>query len=231
MRKGLIIIVILVIALAANAVSQDQCITLKNGIIQYSSGHYLGGQLIKPGFDEYGYNYQAHLFNGYYANAYLGGEGFPPYEGDDATYLARVAAEGLPNVEAKWYWPYRQDVIQMKWNDAWIANTDCDGDGKLDRHFGYGSYIGSGAWETNHQSGTYSLDGKEYHWTYFVKIVAVPADAAKIDGVWYSASGKEIGYDIWGEFAVIEEIYNDPGTGAHGVMYKSPARAGFGNWQ
>lgn len=228
MKKGLIIVAILVVGLVIY--SSAQCITLKNGIIKYSAGHYLAGQLIKPGFDDYGYNYQAHLFNGFYANAYLGGDGLPPYEGDDTAYFARLTAEGLPDVAGKWYWPYRSDVIQMKWNDPWIANTDCDGDGKLDRHFGLDSYIGSEAWETNHQSGTYMMDGKEYHWTYFVKIIAVPADATKSGGIWYSATGKEIGYDIWGEFAVIEEIYNDAGAGSHGIMYKSPARAGFGNW-
>lgn len=65
----------------------------------------------------------------------------------------------------------------MKWNDAWISNKDCDLDFKLDRHYGYDSYIGSGAWLTNHQSGKAEVNGKLRKWTYFIKIVAAPSDA------------------------------------------------------
>jgi hypothetical protein len=119
----------------------------------------------------------------------------------------------------------------MKWNDAWLSNKDCDGDALLDRHYGYTSYIGSGAWLTNHQKGTY-LDskGKKQRWTYFTKIIAVPSDATPIGGIWYAADGSEIGPAIWGEFATIQEIYNDTGTGDHGVLYLSPFSAGFGRY-
>jgi len=119
----------------------------------------------------------------------------------------------------------------MKWNDAWLSNKDCDGDGLLDRYYGYPSYIGSGAWLTNHQKGTY-LDekGKKQRWTYFVKIVAAPADATSSGGTWFAADGTEIGPVIWGAFAVIQEVYNDTGTGQHGVLYLSPYSAGFGKF-
>ncbi len=203
------------------------CVTLQAGVLVYASSHYLAGQPITPGYDIFGYNYQAHMFSGSYANAYLGGYGFPPYEGDDAAYLAIN-----PTVVGVWCWPYRADNLIMKWNDAWISNKDCDGDGKLDRHFGFPSYIGSGAWTTNHQSGTYlGSDGEEYSWNYFCKIVAVPADAVKTNGVWYTPGGDEIGPDIWGEFAIIQEVYNDNGTGEHGLLYKSPVAPGFGLWK
>ena len=87
----------------------------------------------------------------------------------------------------------------MRWNDAWLSNMDCDGDGLLDRHSGFTSYIGSGAWLTNHQSGTdVDGNGKKCRWTYSVKIVAAPADATKVGEVWYAADGTEIGPDIWG---------------------------------
>lgn len=223
MKRFLLVLALLVFGLVSY--SAAQCTTLKDGVIYYSDTHFLKGQLIKPGFDEYGYNYQAHLFNGYYCNAYLGGADFPPYEGDEAAYLA-----ANPTVISFWAWQYK-DNVAMKWNDAWLANGDCDNDGILDRHYGYPSYIGSGAWETNHQSGSYAVDNKTYHWTYFVKIIAVPADAVKEAGVWYTMAGKEIGPEIWGEFAITEEIYNDSGAGLHGIQYKSPARAGLGNWK
>ena len=99
----------------------------------------------------------------------------------------------------------------MKWNDAWLSNKDCDGDGKLDRHYDYPSYIGSGAWETNHQWGSYEEDGETYNWNYFTKIVAAPADAYVDGGIWYTADGTEIGPVLWGEFATIQR------TGEHGV--------------
>jgi hypothetical protein len=167
---------------------KSNCSTIQDGTITDSNGI-----PIVTGYDKWGYNYQAHMFNGYFDN-YLRPEN-PVDSGDK---------------------------LIMKWNDAWLSNKDCDGDGKLDRHFGFNSYIGSGAWLTNHQSGTYMMDGKEYKWTYFVKIVAVPADAYNDKGVWYAADGTEIGPEIWGEFAIVQEIYNDSGTGDHGISYKSP---------
>lgn len=201
----------------------NDCTTIQDGILTYSSGHYLEGEPLIVGFDIFGYNYQAHQFKGSYVNVYLGGAGLPPYEGDDEAYLAEN-----PGAENHWAWPYRDVQLLMKWNDAWLSNKDCDGDGKLDRHYGYASYIGSGAWETNHQSGWYEENGKNYHWNYFTKIVAVPEDAWLDGGYWYTFDGIEIGPAIWGEFATIQSIYNDPGQGAHGVEYLSPASPGLG---
>ena len=98
-------------------------------------------------------------------------------------------------------------TVNMKWNDTWMRNKDCDGDGKLDRP---SPWAGSGAYETNHMSGSYpGIDGKKCHWTYFVKIVAVPEGAyyedTNLNGkpddeteFWYTADGTEIGLSIWG---------------------------------
>jgi len=110
----------------------------------------------------------------------------------------------------------------MKWNDAWISNKDCDGDELLDRYYGHDTYSGSGAWLTNHQSGEYvGGDGEICKWNYFVKIVAPPADAEKnVGDVWYTAEGVEIGPAIWGAFAVIQEVENDPCADLHGLQYK-----------
>jgi hypothetical protein len=205
----------------------DDCATIRHGEVFYSTGHYLAGEPIPRGFDPYGYNYQAHLFDGSYANAYLGGYGYPPYDGDDESYLA-----ANPTAQYVWCWPYRDTRLMMKWNDAWLSNTDCDGDGKLDRYYGFPSYIGSGAWLTNHMWGSYVDEetGKTCHWNYFVKIVAVPADASKVSGIWYTADGTEIGPDIWGAFAIIMEVENDGCAGLHGLQYLSPYSAGFGKY-
>ena len=159
------------------------------------------GSVITTGYDMWGYNYQAHQYIGYYGNYQR-----PPEPVD---------------------WGYR---LMMKWNDAWLSNKDCDGDGLLDRHYGYDSYIGSGAWLTNHQSGEDVIDGEICKWTYFVKIIAAPVDAYAEGGFWYTADGIEIGPVIWGAFAIIEEVENDPCAGLHGAQYISPYDTGFGEY-
>jgi hypothetical protein len=177
------------------AAKKSDCNTIQDGNIYASDG-----TLITVGYDQFGYNYQAHMFNGRYCDY-----------------------DRVPGGE------YCDVQLIMKWNDAWLSNKDCDGDGLLDRHYGYDSYIGSGAWLTNHQMGTYTgEDGKEHQWVYFVKIVAVPADASLEDGIWYTAEGTEIGPSIWGAFATIQSVYNDPYGGYHGVEYLSPTSPGFG---
>jgi hypothetical protein len=205
--------VLLALTLGAKS---DDCATIKDGVILYSATHYLGGQPLQIGYDIFGYNYQAHMFKGSYANVYLGRDGFPPYKGDDAAYLAEN-----PTAGSHWAWPYRNVNLIMKWNDAWLSNKDCDGDGKLDRHYGFDSYIGSGAWETNHMSG---VDGED-HWISFTKIAAAPADAVSVGGIWYNADGTEIGPVIWGSFATLMDV--ESGVGA---TFVSPAGPGFGKY-
>lgn len=177
-------------------VGGSTCTTIQSGTLLASDE-----SVIETGYDKWGYNYQALMFNGKYCDAYR---------------------------DAVWCQPYKEDNLLMKWNDAWLSNKDCDGDRLLDRHYGFSSYQGSSAWLTNHQSGTYPQGGKECKWTYFVKIVAAPADATLEGGVWKNSEGTEIGDAIWGEFAVIEEINNDPCEGYHGKSFVSPAGAGLG---
>ena len=194
----------------------DACTTIQSGELLYAAGHYLAGEPLTTGFDDFGYNYQAHMFNGSYYNSYAGGAGYSPYEGDDEAYLLEnLGAEG------HWAWPYRDINLSMKWNDAWLSNKDCDDTGLLDRHFGYISYIGSGAWLTNHMEGGVGQD----HWTSFTKIIAAPEDAYSEGGFWYAADGTEIGPVIWGSFAIIQEVES-----GSGVVYISPDHAGFGGW-
>lgn len=180
-------------------VKAETCTTIQSGNILSSDGN-----IIETGFDQWGYNYQARLFNGLYCDAYR---------------------------DAAWCQDYKEDSLSMKWNDAWLSNKDCDGDGELDRHYGFDSYIGSGAWLTNHQSGEYlDNDGELCKWNYFVKIVAVPSDATPINGVWYSADNVEIGPVIWGAFAIVQEVENDSCVGSHGLQYLSPLNSGLGSY-
>lgn len=199
---GLLSVVFLVgIALAAPGGKNSGCTTIPSGEILASNG-----DVITTGYDEYGYNYQAHMYIGLYGNYQR-----PPEPVDEGYKL------------------------MMKWNDAWLSNKDCDGDGLLDRHYGYPTYTDSGAWLTNHMMGTYlDEDEEECHWTYFVKIITPSSDAHKgvapdeDPGYWYSADGTEIGPVIWGSFAIIQEVENDPCAGLHGIQYNTPSPTGFG---
>lgn len=196
----LIVVLFVCISLFALPVAaKNQCTTIQSGELSASDG-----SIITTGFDEWGYNYQARLFNGYYCDAYR---------------------------DAAWCQDYKEDSLSMKWNDAWLSNKDCDGDLLLDRHYGFPTYKGSGAWLTNHMSGTYTGDeGQDCSWVYFVKIVAAPADAQLIGTMWYTADGEEIGPAIWGEFAIIQEVSNDACAGQHGAQYHSPVGPGLGKW-
>ena len=175
---------------------KDTCTTIQSGELLASDN-----TVIKTGYDSWGYNYQAHLFNGYYCDAYR---------------------------NASWCQEWKDVKLSMKWNDAWLSNKDCDGDGLLDRHHGFNSYIGSGAWLTNHQSGEYEMGGKTCTWNYFIKIVAAPADATNTGSVWYAVDGTEIGPAIWGAFATVQIVENDTCADIHGLQYKSPLTPGFG---
>ena len=198
MRKALVIILALGMAVAFTNFALAECTTIQDGTLYASDG-----SLIETGYDQWGYNYQAQMFNGGYCDAYR---------------------------DAAWCQPYVDVELMMKWNDGWLSNRDCDDDGLLDRHFGYPGYQGSGAWLTNHQSGKVEVNGKMRKWTYFVKIIAAPTSANVEDGVWYAADGTEIGPVIWGSFAIIQQVSNDPSNGEHGILYKSPAGPGFGQY-
>ena len=207
--------------------------TITEGEVMYSAGHWLEGDPIPTGFDEYGYNYQGHMFKGAYFNSYAGKDGFPAWTGDDEAYLVEN-----PTVVGHWAWPYRDVDLTMKWNDAWLSNVDRDDDGLLDRHWGYAGYPDSGAWLTNHQAGEYEDNGEIIKWNYFVKIVTpspINGDyetnpQVGNDGIWYTTGDEEIGLEIWGAFAIVQQVENDPGLESHGVLYLSDVSAGFGNY-
>jgi len=65
-------------------------------------------------------------------------------------------------------------------------------------------------------------------WTYSVKIIAVNSDDTLTDGNWYRPNAALVGPEIWGQFAIIQQISNDPSCGEHGVLYNSPNGPGLG---
>lgn len=223
-KKTLVIIIVLVsvllttsIALADKPVKYDaegnEVGWENTACTKIQSGELVGsdGVVLSTGYNEWGYNYQAHIYNGMYCDYH------PYYRPGGAGHDSCIAYYG--DVE-----------LLMKWNDAWLSNVDCDGDGSLDRHFGFDSYIGSGAWTTNHMWGSYEFEGQTCTWDYFVKIVAVPTDATLSTGIWYNGDGVEIGPEIWGEFAEIQVVENDHCAGINGLQYSSPDHPGLGGW-
>ena len=55
----------------------DGCTTIQSGELVASDG-----SVIESGYDKWGYNYQAHMFNGYYCDAYRNAEWCQPYKLD-----------------------------------------------------------------------------------------------------------------------------------------------------
>ena len=153
----------------------QSCATIGSGLLQDSSGN----PLVR-GYDAYGYNYQAHMFNGTYdsSDRVL-----------DGTYWG-------------WTGDWVDDHLMMKWSDDWLANVDCDGDAKLDR--GGSSGISKG-WLTNH------VVGEGY--TDFVKIV------------WVGPGG-----DLWGQYTILQEVYNEPGGGNYRFKLASPGLGQNDHW-
>lgn len=178
---------------------QKGCVNIQSGLIKDSAGNPLS-----LGYDQFGYNYQAHTFNGRYCDydRELGGE----------------------NCDVE---------LNIKWSEGWLSNNDCDGDGRLDKHYGFASYQGSGGWMTNHYSGGYDQEDKKCSWNYFSKIVAVPTDAYYQDGAWYTSAGIKIGPEIEaGEsVALVEQIVNDPCGDYVGKDILSPVGPGLGKFK
>lgn len=157
--------------MAPLASAKTECATIKSGTIVDSKGN-----PVEQGYDQYGYNYQAHLFNGFAGN---------------------YSRPAVPVTEG--------DKLVMKWSDSWLANVDCDGDHKLDRGLVDGVANGySMGWETNHYVGSYvDSNGDTQHYTDFVKIV------------WTGPNSP-----LWGQYTLVEEVYNDPAAGFNGLLSK-----------
>lgn len=188
----LVMVIFLAVLTANPTAAQTPCAKIKDGTITDSAGN-----LITLGFDQFGYNYQAHMFNGTY---------------DTSDRVADGLYAGSTD--------YASDSLIMKWSNDWLSNQDCFAPfGKLDR--GGDSTNLSKGWLTNQVEGDYiGSDGDSHHYTYFVKIVYDAGAACNATPVSPTC--------IWGTFTIIEEVYNDPFSGFHGVDHSRLARPGLG---
>lgn len=181
MKKYLVpSLVVLTLVLMTSTVSAAPggCTTISDGVLTDSLGN-----LLVMGYDQFGYNYQAHMFVGTYDSVDRKLDG--KYWGSTGDFV--------------------DDMLTMKWSEDWLSNKDCNGDGKLDR----GASGISQGWLTNHVIGDYDSDGdgsQDAHYSYFSKIV------------WVGPGGP-----LWGQYDVIQEVYNDPAGGYHGLQFKVEA--------
>lgn len=197
--------------------------------IFYPEGHYLEGWPRKATRDMFGYNYQRHQFVGLYANVSLGGDGLPPYWGNTDRYYDAVSMYGFfespeaaeEELSKEAFWNLRDIRLWMYWNDAWLSNQDrgddnmgTEPDGNLDRHYGYPSYIDSGAELIQYQVEPIKVlcKGriKTVYLFFYSKLVAASGTDVLVDGIWYTADGEEIGPVRYGQFARVEWYFYDP---------------------
>lgn len=189
MKKVIALTAILLVTLfATNTFANNpggDCTAIKDGTLVDANGN-----PISTGYDVYGYNYQAHMFNGFYDN---------------------YARPDVPFEEGDTW-------LQMKWSDEWLSKFDCDGDTKLDRGLGTETPGTSQGWLTNHEEGTYeNLGGEMCEYTYFVKIVYMPEACNADNKIWGSyCIIQENLNDPCGElgWSVAEKIVN-PGLGLY----------------
>jgi len=184
------------------------------------------------GFNEYGYNWNAHQFNGILLNAVLGdyidangvpASGMKPYTGNDEEYLNEY-----PFIEFLYggmLWEYRHVNLVMHWNEALISRE--------------GVYPGEGAdpipwrdtdgWITFHYSGT-AENGK---WSEFQKMVAARSTDTLINGIWYDNNGIQIGAQSdYDELILIQVIETgDVPAYMYYSEYHNPTSSGLGKYK
>ena len=127
----------------------------------------------------------------------------------------------------EYFWPFRNDMVNMSWNDLWLSNMDCNADGLLDDE---NNKIGSGAWELYQSNGVYKDEnGNDCNWRLKYKIISIPENSILLDGLWFDENGNEIGQNFYEKWAIIQKSILDPCGEIEDIPYKSPYRVGFGN--
>lgn len=175
--------------------STSNCATIQSGSIKDSMGN-----TVVSGYDKFGYNYQAHMFNG-------------TYDGSDrnldGTYWGQTG-------------DFVDDKLMMKWSDAWLANVDCNGDNLLDRGLVNGVVGGvSLGWLTNQVNGDYmDLGGTTRHFTDFVKIVWTGPGSP----LWgeYSIIQEVLNDPAGGYHGLLFKVYGAPGFGLNDQWTELP---------
>lgn len=173
------------------------------------------------GFNEYGFNWNAHHFNGILLNVFFSDPffqgapwyGMDPYMGDEAGYL-----EKYPDADKFWFWGYRHINLVMHWNEALISRDAVYAD----------SWINSNAYITFHYSGG---EGSA-SWSQFQKMVAAKDTDYFSEGKWFNMYDEEIGIASGYSDLVLISVVN---TGEIPAMfydaYHNPISSGLGKYK
>ncbi|MFH4967533.1 hypothetical protein V8G61_04935 [Gaetbulibacter sp. M240] len=186
----------------------------------------------KTGFDQWGYNWNAHQFNGYLINAYFGDEmnenapwykKEPPFDGNVSEY-----AQEHPEVLDYPFWIYGDMKLVMHWNESSISSDGVYQDPIVD----------TDAWITFH----YSMGEGETSWSQFQKYVAVDStdelvvyyeeNGIPIYGEWFSDDGQSVGlFYLWKDRALIQVV--NTGNVPEGILgtYKGLIGPGLGKYK
>jgi len=221
MKKNIILTVVLALFISVTSCNKsdlDESIELNN-FNEKSSDLLLKSN--NKGFDAYGYNWNAHHFNGILFNAIIGDTlyeelfGFMyPYSGDDAQYIEDFNfADGLP------FWGYRELYLVMHWNEALISREGVYPE----------KWIDSNGWITFHYSG---MDEEGNRWSQFQKMVAAKSTDNYSNGIWYDMNGNEIGvYSTWDELILIQVVNTGNIHPDFFAPYVNPSSSGIGKYK
>ncbi|HYQ57962.1 MAG TPA: hypothetical protein VEP89_11525 [Draconibacterium sp.] len=180
------------------------------------------------GVDEYGYNWNAHLFKGSFYNAIVGDNLYAftewshtePYMGVDDDFFQAAETDNLYDLWGMAWWLRHVNLV-MKWNESLISEEGVY-PSNLD------DWIGSDAWITFHYSG---VDENGNSWSQFQKMVAANSDDELIGGVWYDNEGEEIGiFNDWTQLILVQCVNTGEPPFPFSTIpaYKNTARLGFG---
>jgi len=197
------------------------------GIPVLKSGN-MGNEKI-TGFDEWGFNWNAHEFRGYTVNMLLGDHAFigmPHYkkyvyrgEGMDFWDMLVSEFEYFP-----WLMPAEllDSRLVSTWNEALISS---------DGEYPANGWLDSGAWIVFDYSGK---AGNE-RWKAMRKLVAARSTDQLTDGVWYNEAGEEIGLEsmFWSDLIIVQVVNNGdvPPFPFFFEDYNSPYGPGYGQYK
>jgi hypothetical protein len=180
------------------------------------------------GFDEWGFNWNAHQFKGYTINMMFGDHFFMyyphykkyVYKGEGPDFWDMVVSEFS-------YFPMLmpgellESKLLCRWNEALISSEGEYPAGWMD----------TDAWIVFNYSG--EIEGK--HWKSMRKLVAAKSTDQLVEGVWYNEQGDEIGLDalFWTDLIVVQVVNNGevPPFPFFYSDYNSPNGPGYGEYK
>ncbi|HKJ79716.1 MAG TPA: hypothetical protein VKA10_09275 [Prolixibacteraceae bacterium] len=183
------------------------------------------------GFDVWGFNWNAHHFNGYLINAVMGDylydfmlfhkwtEG--PYQGEGEEFLIKFVKEFK-------FFPFDPILLDCKlvmhWNDALISK---EGEYPVTA-WDHSNWENSNGWITFH----YSMDNGNEKWSSFQKLVAKRSSDYFDNGIFYNEKGEEIGIvSDWSTLIVIKKVNTGNVPDMFMDSYNSPLASGLGKYK